>query len=101
MTQYRTPLDARTAAELPATVRSVARSQCLGPDVLKFWKALGFSVRYQMVKHGLQYEVEHAGHTVQVWAAAGAAIAGGGPLLVACCFFQPRAACSLLLPLVA
>ena len=64
--EYRIPLQGRAAADLPATVRSVVRTQCQGPDVPGFWRALGFTVAYQLGKQGKLFQVEHADHLLQV-----------------------------------
>lgn len=39
---------------------------CKDPDVLGFWKAVGYKVHYQMAKKGLQFVVEHGQHEIQV-----------------------------------
>jgi hypothetical protein len=78
--EYRVPLQGRAAVDLPASVRSVVRTQCSGPDVLAFWRALGFALQHQMIKQGVEFEVEHAGHVVQV---------GGAPLSLHRCASTP------------
>lgn len=64
--QYGLPLRGKSNISLPATVRSVARSECRGDDVPAFWQTLGFTLRYQMLKEGRSYEVHHAGHCIEV-----------------------------------
>ena len=46
------PLRGKGLADLPATVRAVTESSCLGTDVLGFWTALGFQRQYSMIKQG-------------------------------------------------
>lgn len=64
--QYGLPLRGKSNISLPATVRSVVRGECSGEDVPGFWRALGFSLRYEMLKRGHSYEVHHGGHCVEV-----------------------------------
>jgi hypothetical protein len=56
--QYgRPPWGDLAMAKLPATVRTVTESCCSGPDVLGFWKGLGYVVRREMTKAGYTCDV--------------------------------------------
>ncbi|KAL0054740.1 hypothetical protein WJX82_001753 [Trebouxia sp. C0006] len=44
-------------ADLPAVVRSRTTAACQGRHSLSFWKHLGFSVSYELVKKGFSYTV--------------------------------------------
>lgn len=56
--QYgRPPWGDLAMAKLPATVRTVTESCCSGPDVLGFWKGLGYVVRREMSKSGYTCDV--------------------------------------------
>ena len=44
-------------ADLPAVVRSRTTAACQGSHSLSFWKHLGFSVSYELVKKGFSYLV--------------------------------------------
>jgi hypothetical protein len=51
---------------LGATVRTMLTAVCIGPDVLAFWKALGFVHKRQSLKKGRTVDVYMVGHCVQV-----------------------------------
>lgn len=64
------PLRGKGLADLPATVRVVTDSSCVGADVLGFWTALGFQRRYSMIKQGFCIDCHLDGQDVHVTGAA-------------------------------
>lgn len=60
--QYgRPPWGDLAMAKMPATVRTVVDSCCSGPDVLGFWKGLGFVLRRENIKRGFTCDVFGSG----------------------------------------
>ncbi|KAL0035169.1 hypothetical protein WJX79_004429 [Trebouxia sp. C0005] len=51
------PVRGKGFADLPAVVRSRTTAACQGRHSLSFWKHLGFSVSYELVKKGFSYLV--------------------------------------------
>lgn len=60
------PLRGKGLADLPATVRAVNESSCVGADVLGFWTALGFQQRFSMIKQGFCVDCHLDGQDVHV-----------------------------------
>jgi len=53
-------------ADLPAVVRSRTTAACQGRHSLSFWKHLGFSVSYELVKKGFSYTVYYDDFELEV-----------------------------------
>ena len=64
--QFSLHLRGKQHAALPATVRHVTRTQCTGEDVPAFWRALGFTPRYQLLRRVQTFLVPLAGQEVEV-----------------------------------
>jgi hypothetical protein len=64
--QFSLHLRGKQHAALPATVRHVTRTQCTGEDVPAFWRALGFTPRYQLLRRGQTFLVPLAGQELEV-----------------------------------
>lgn len=52
--------------ELPVTVLTVTEAECQGPDVPRFWEAMGTYLSRENVREGKLYKISAAGQKAQV-----------------------------------
>ena len=65
--QYsRPPWGDLNMAKLPATVRTVTKAYCAGPDVPNFYMGLGFNLQYQHFKKGFAFDVQRGTWAVHI-----------------------------------
>lgn len=66
MLQFSLNLRGKQYAALAATVRHVTRTRCAGGDVPAFWRSLGFTPRFQLLRRGSRFCVPLGGQEVEV-----------------------------------
>lgn len=64
--QFSLNLRGKQYAALAATVRHVTRTRCTGGDVPAFWRSLGFTPRFQLLRRGSRFWLPLGGQEVEV-----------------------------------
>lgn len=64
--QYTAPLRGKAYLDLIASVRGRMSTPCRGPDVMRFWQAMGLTQRHQCLKRGYVLDLELGGQKLQV-----------------------------------